>query len=95
MHVRTYERGVENETQACGTGAVASALIAALHGHVTSPVKVNTSGGEQLIIHFSLVDTDIEKQHQTPGRHEQRISEVYLEGPANFIYDGVLSKEAL
>jgi diaminopimelate epimerase len=95
LHVRTYERGVENETQACGTGAVASALIAALHGHVTSPVKVNTSGGEQLIIHFSLVDTDPEQRDQDNDRHEQRITEIYLEGPASFIYDGELSQEAL
>lgn len=42
MYVRTYERGVEDETMACGTGAVASAIIAALHGHVTSPVRVRT-----------------------------------------------------
>lgn len=95
LNVRTYERGVEDETQACGTGAVASALIAALHGHVTSPVTVTTSGGEQLIIHFSLVDTDPDHQGQSSKLHGQRISAVYLEGPASFIYEGELSAEAL
>ncbi|MBU0674381.1 MAG: diaminopimelate epimerase [Proteobacteria bacterium] len=91
LYVRTYERGVENETLACGTGAVASALIAALHGHVTSPVTVRTSGNEKLIIHFSLIATSSEKDEH----HEQRISEVFLEGPASFIYEGSLHKEAL
>ena len=92
---RTYERGVEAETMACGTGAVASALIAALHGHVTSPVKVKTSGGDLLTIHFSLVDTSEKQDSPESQRHEQRISEVFLEGPALFIYEGELSKEAL
>ena len=95
LYVRTYERGVEDETMACGTGAVASALIAALHGHVTSPVKVRTSGGEALIVHFSLLDTSTDQDNSEALRHEQRITEVYLEGPAAFIYDGQLHKEAL
>ncbi|MBU0482078.1 MAG: diaminopimelate epimerase [Proteobacteria bacterium] len=96
LYVRTYERGVENETQACGTGAVASALIAALHGHVTSPVKVRTSGGEQLIIHFTLLDVDPGLQQGIVAvQHEQRISEVFLEGPASFIYEGKILPEAL
>jgi len=95
LYVRTYERGVEDETLACGTGAVASALIAALHGHVTSPVKVRTTGGEVLIIHFSLLDTSTAQDGPEGLRHEQRIADVFLEGPASFIYDGQLHKEAL
>ena len=95
LYVRTYERGVENETMACGTGAVASALIAALHGHVTSPVKVRTSGGDVLIIHFSLVDTTNKQDDAEALRHEQKITEVFLEGPAVFVYEGELSEEAL
>ena len=79
--VRTYERGVEGETLACGTGAVASAIIAGLLGQVKAPVTVTTSGGEQLIIHYSLAG--------------QEIAGVYLEGPANFIYEGRLHAEAL
>ena len=54
LQVRTYERGVEDETMACGTGAVASAIIAALLGKVVSPVQVLTSGGEPLRVVFDL-----------------------------------------
>ncbi|MBA3003917.1 MAG: diaminopimelate epimerase [Desulfurivibrio sp.] len=79
--VRTYERGVEGETLACGTGAVAAAIIAGILGKVAPPVAVTTSGGEQLIIHYRLAG--------------QEISEVYLEGPARFIYEGQLHSEAL
>jgi diaminopimelate epimerase len=95
LQVRTYERGVEAETMACGTGAVASALIAALHGHVTSPVKVRTSGGDLLTIHFSLIDTNDDQDTTKALRHEQRIAEVFLEGPAVFVYEGELAQEAL
>jgi diaminopimelate epimerase len=50
--VRTYERGVEGETLACGTGAIASTLTAAARNRVFSPAEVKTSGGEFLTIHF-------------------------------------------
>jgi diaminopimelate epimerase len=84
IHVRTYERGVEDETLACGTGAVASAIIAALQEEVASPVRVTTSGGEILTIYFRInTQIDIE------------ISDVCLEGPAHFIYEGELQREAL
>ncbi|MFZ5774648.1 MAG: diaminopimelate epimerase [Thermodesulfobacteriota bacterium] len=79
--VRTYERGVEGETMACGTGAVASAIIAGRLGMVTPPVAVTTSGGELLTIHYRL--------------NGEAIEEVFLEGPASFIYDGQLHAEAL
>ncbi len=79
--VRTYERGVEGETLACGTGAVSSAIIAGILGQVQPPVTVTTSGGEQLIIHYALAG--------------QEIADVYLEGPANFIYHGRLNAEAI
>jgi len=83
LHVRTYERGVEDETMACGTGAVASAIIAALSGRVNPPIKVITSGGEPLVIHFARPDNG-----QPPG-------EVYLEGAARIIYQGQLNAEAM
>ena len=82
LHVRTYERGVEDETMACGTGAVASAIIGGILGLVQAPVKVTTSGGELLTIHFTLAD-------------DGKIMDVFLEGPARFIYDGRLSAEAM
>ncbi len=81
LHVRTYERGVEDETMACGTGAVASAIIAALLGRVASPVQVLTSGGERLRIVFDLLAGAVQN--------------VYLQGPARRIYDGYLTAESL
>ena len=80
IKVRTYERGVEDETLACGTGAVASALIAAKKGFVDSPVEVQTSGGEILKIYF-----------QPKGEGFDR---VFLEGDARVVYEGELWEEA-
>jgi diaminopimelate epimerase len=81
LFVRTYERGVEGETMACGTGAVASAIVAAQLDEVSSPVRVTTSGGEHLTISFSI--------------SESQEAAVYLEGPTHFIYKGYLSVDAL
>lgn len=53
IDIRTYERGVEDETLACGTGAVASAYIAYKKGLVRNPVEVKTKSGEILKIDFS------------------------------------------
>ncbi len=80
--VRTYERGVENETMACGTGAVASALIAAVMGTAGSPVEIVTSGNDRLSIIFDL-------QKGPAARN------VFLKGPAYVIYSGELNGEAL
>lgn len=82
IKVRTYERGVEDETMACGTGAVASALFAAHNGIAVSPVEVITSGGERLTIHFDLLTGPAAEN-------------VFLQGPARVIYDGQLTVEAL
>ena len=84
LQVRTYERGVEDETMACGTGAVAAALLGGLLGHVTSPVAVTSSGGEILTIYFDIEDTE-----------KNQVANVFLEGPASFIYEGELHQEAL
>jgi diaminopimelate epimerase len=53
LKIRTYERGVENETLACGTGAVAGAVIAASLGKVASPVTLLTKGGTRLVVNFT------------------------------------------
>jgi len=80
LKVRTYERGVEDETLACGTGAVASALIAAAKGLVDSPVAAKTSGGEVLNVYF---------QRQADGSER-----VFLEGDTRVVYEGELWEEA-
>ena len=80
MLVRTYERGVEAETLACGTGVVAAAIVAARQGLAESPVDVTTTGGEQLVVQFRLEDTGI--------------YDVQLQGPARIIYEADLSAEA-
>ncbi|OQX10290.1 MAG: diaminopimelate epimerase [Desulfobulbaceae bacterium A2] len=83
LKVRTYERGVEDETHACGTGAVASALVCASLGLLTPPVLVESSGGEQLQVHF---------EPPPAGTVPER---VFLQGPALIIYRGELDPEAL
>ncbi len=52
ISLRTYERGVENETYACGTGASASVYVAHALGKCSDQVAVTTSGGEQLTVHI-------------------------------------------
>ena len=91
LYVRTYERGVEGETMACGTGAVAAAIVGALYGHVRSPVEIKTSGGEMLKIHFHLVNFTGD-----PNSYDiSSVQDVFLEGPARFVYTGHLDQEAL
>jgi len=83
--IRTYERGVEDETLACGTGSIAGALAAAAKDFVVSPVDVQTRSGESLVIYF---------EKSLPGS-EIVFSEVYLEGDAKVVYDGELWDETL
>jgi len=78
--VRTYERGVEGETLACGTGAVAGALVAAGKLGLASPVSVRTAGGERLTVYFE----------NRSGVYR----DVHQEGDARLIYTGVLHPEA-
>jgi len=80
LAVRTYERGVEDETLACGTGVVASALIAAFKGAVKSPVTIKTRGGEILLVHFEIEGGDVKK--------------VFLEGDVHIIYEAEMWEEA-
>ena len=75
--VRTYERGVENETYACGTGVTAVAMAMAkmkgLSGQINTPISVL---GGQLNVRF---DYD-----------GQRFTNVFLEGPATFVFEGTI-----
>jgi diaminopimelate epimerase len=80
VRVRTYERGVEDETLACGTGSTAAGLLAACRGWVKSPVAVVTRSGEVLDLEFTF---------QGEG-----FTEVYQSGSARLVYWGELSDEA-
>jgi diaminopimelate epimerase len=82
LSVRTYERGVEGETLACGTGAVAAAGVAFLKKKLSSPVRVQTLGGEILTVHVE-------------GRPGQKIDKVFLEGEVRLIFQGEVFKEAV
>jgi diaminopimelate epimerase len=74
IRVRTFERGVEGETLACGTGVTASALISSLVHGFNSPVKVQVQGGDQLEVSFERVNSEFR--------------EVRLTGPAQFVFEG-------
>ena len=76
IHVRTYERGVEGETLACGTGVVASSILSNLRRGLRSPILVTTRGGDHLRVGFSMVNGQARK--------------VTLQGPARIVYRGVL-----
>jgi len=80
LAIRTYERGVEDETLACGTGSTAAALVMAEKYGWTSPVAVDTRSGSQLTIHF---------ERSTSG-----YTNLFLEGDARVIYKAELSEEA-
>ncbi|MCX8107879.1 MAG: diaminopimelate epimerase, partial [Verrucomicrobiae bacterium] len=74
IRVRTFERGVEGETLACGTGITASALICALLKGFKSPVKVRAQGGDTLEVGFE--------------KRGDGFDAVCLTGPAEFVFDG-------
>jgi len=74
LKVRTYERGVEGETLACGTGVVASAIIASHKFEIASPVNVETRGGEILKVYIE------------PSNGSLPV--VYLEGLTKIAFEG-------
>ncbi|MDR2191400.1 MAG: diaminopimelate epimerase [Endomicrobium sp.] len=71
---RTYERGVEGETLACGTGITASAIIAGVKGFAKPPVRVIARGGDELNVSYKY--------------DGQTITNVVLEGPALITFEG-------
>lgn len=79
LYVRTYERGVENETLSCGTGVTASAIIAAVKHFVKPPVKCLTKSGETLVIRFAV---------NPPEDMISPVSNLYLEGKVKHVFDG-------
>jgi diaminopimelate epimerase len=74
--IRTYERGVEDETLACGTGVVASALIFAALKNVSGPIGVLVRGGNELLVGFD--------------RSGDQFKNVTLTGPADFVFEGTI-----
>jgi len=74
--IRTYERGVENETLACGTGVVASALIFAATENAGGPIGVLVRGGSELTVGFK--------------RAGDNFRDVTLTGPAEFVFEGTI-----
>lgn len=78
VYTRTYERGVENETLACGTGAAASAVIASLKYGVSSPVNLITKGRDELIVDFFT--------------QENKIKGLALTGPAKVTFTGEITE---
>ncbi len=76
LKIRTYERGVEDETLACGTGAVASALLATLKNQVQPPVAVETRSGDIIQVDFDPANGSV--------------NEVYLTGPTRLAFEGTL-----
>ncbi len=80
IRIRTYERGVEDETLACGTGSIASALLASLVDTVASPVTLVPQSGLELTVHFRA--------------EGQRFTDVYLQGDARAVYEGRILPDA-
>jgi len=81
LRMRTYEKGVEDETLSCGTGATASAILASLWGLVDPPVTVLTSGGIPLVVDFTPA-----ADRTSPPRDPR------LTGDARVVYRGTLGE---
>jgi diaminopimelate epimerase len=80
LAIRTYERGVENETLACGTGSIAAALITSCKAKWQSPINLVTRSGESLTIYFK--------------KGGSIFSDIFLEGDARIIYSAQLGEDA-
>ena len=74
LEIRTFERGVEDETLACGTGVVASALVHHQLTGATSPVRIKVRGGDVLEVGFEVENGDYRN--------------VTLTGPTDFVFEG-------
>lgn len=77
VYVRTYERGVEGETLACGTGITASAVALALTGEVKSPVTLAARSGDTFRVWLKPAGAGAK--------------EIYIQGPAKIVFEGEIS----
>lgn len=77
IFIRTYERGVEDETYACGTGAVAAAIIGNIKFGVKPPISLHTKGGDELVVDFIADGSDYKN--------------VSLTGPVKKVFIGEIS----
>lgn len=73
LAIRTYERGVEEETEACGTGSIAASIVSASLQKVSSPVRVVAKGGDLLIKY---------------NRNAKRFEQISLTGKAEIVFEG-------
>ncbi|HEX7580979.1 MAG TPA: diaminopimelate epimerase [Thermoanaerobaculia bacterium] len=81
LAIRSWERGVEGETLACGSGVVAAAVVAASRDGIAPPVTVETRSGENLVVDFRL-DGGVAR-------------DVTLTGDARVVFEGTLNEEVL
>ena len=79
IEIRTYERGVEEETLACGTGCAATAVIAGHLDLADSPTRMHTQGGLINTIHYKIKDG--------------KTTSLILEGDARIVYKGEIDIE--
>ncbi len=80
--IRTFEKGVEDETEACGTGTVAAAIALHLRFGIQPPIALRTHGGDCLIVDF---DARTEYAPTDPAHVSDKLS---LKGPAVLVYEG-------
>jgi diaminopimelate epimerase len=82
LDIRTFEKGVEDETEACGTGTIASAIAAHVHYGISPPLELHTHGGDTLHVGFSPTS-----EHNFLDPHYYAHA-LFLRGPARLVFDG-------
>lgn len=74
VYIRTYEKGVEDETLSCGTGITAAGIISAILYNKKSPIRIISKNGDKFYLWFKI--------------ENKKIKEVFLEGPAQMVFSG-------